>query len=295
MKHLLAIIVWLAIVSAFAATETVDGITWTYTVSNGKASIGSFSSSSSAVPKTTTGAITIPSKLGGYSVTGIMDFAFYNCSGLTSVTIPDGVTSIGSSAFYGCSGLTSVTIPNSVTSIGFYAFYGCSGLTSVTIPNSVTSIGSSAFSGCRGLTSVTIPNSVTNLGANAFDGCSMYEINLCRMAWGGSIAGGVQSGELPYALTNAPADRAIASVTVDGDRDIDGFVLKDGKVYDSVLYINNTAANEVTLTLPSGHVYKAIKGARPLVIPANSQNILSITRVADDVFLVSREDLETIE
>ena len=58
------------------------------------------------------------------------------------------VTSIGDYAFYDCSGLTSVTIPNSVTSIGDYAFSGCSGLTSVTIPNSVTSIGSYAFEYC---------------------------------------------------------------------------------------------------------------------------------------------------
>jgi hypothetical protein len=102
-------------------------------------------------------------------------------------------------------------------------------------------------------------------------------------------------GGAQYALSSTPADRAIASITVDGDRAIDDFVLKDGKVYDSVLYVNNTAANDVTLTLPSGYTYKAIKGAKPLSIPANSQSILSITRVAANVFLVSREDLETIE
>ena len=141
-----------------------------------------------------------------YSVTSIGEYAFKNCSGLTSVTIPNSVTSIGERAFYGCSGLTSVTIPNSVTSIGNSAFWGCSGLTSVTIPNSVTSIGGSAFSDCSGLTSinvasgnthyssidgvlynytqdtliqcpgaktsVTIPNSVTSIGNSAFDGCS---------------------------------------------------------------------------------------------------------------------------
>ena len=83
-----------------------------------------------------------------YSVTSIGISAFYECYGLTSVTIPNSVTSIGSSAFYECSGLTSVTIPNSVTSIGDDAFYGCSGLTSVTIPNSVTSIGDDAFQNC---------------------------------------------------------------------------------------------------------------------------------------------------
>ena len=129
------------------------------------------------------------------SVTSIGDYAFYECSGLTSVTIPNSVTSIGTYAFRGCSGLTSVTIPNSVTSIwratfadcsrltsvtipnsvtsiGDYAFCYCSGLTSVTIPNSVTSIGHNAFSGCSGLTSVTIPNSVTSIGTYAFRGCS---------------------------------------------------------------------------------------------------------------------------
>jgi len=98
--------------------------------------------------------------------------AFRECSGLTSVTIPNSVTSIGNAAFIGCSGLTSITIGNGVTSIGDYAFEGCSGLTSVTIPNSVTSIGYEAFWDCSGLTSVTIPNSVTSIGSRAFMDCS---------------------------------------------------------------------------------------------------------------------------
>ena len=74
----------------------------------------------------------------------------------TVIDIKDGTVSISSDAFYNCNGLTSVTIPNSVTSIGSSAFSGCSGLTSVTTPNSVTSIGYEAFSGCSGLTSVTV-------------------------------------------------------------------------------------------------------------------------------------------
>ena len=81
-------------------------------------------------------------------------------------------TAFSNSAFFNCSGLTSVTIGNSVTSIGINAFSGCSSLTSVTIGNSVRNIGSSAFSGCSGLTSVTIPDSVTFMGDYAFDGCS---------------------------------------------------------------------------------------------------------------------------
>ena len=115
--------------------------------------------------------LTLPDDYNGQNYK-LYNYAFYRCSGLTSVTIPDSVTSIGWGAFYGCSGLTSVTIPDSVTSIGEWAFSDCSGLTSVTIPDSVTSIGERAFHGCSGLTSVTIGNGVTSIGDRAFKDCS---------------------------------------------------------------------------------------------------------------------------
>ena len=123
---------------------------------------------------------------------------------IKKVIIEKGVTSIGDYAFFGCSGLTSITIPNSVASIGDCALAYCLGLTSIiveqenknydsrnncnaiiekqsntlivgckktVIPNSVTSIGGHAFYRCSGLTSITIPNSVTSIGDNAFYGC----------------------------------------------------------------------------------------------------------------------------
>ena len=111
--------------------------------------------------------ITIPE-----GVTSIIDGAFEGYSSLTSITIPEGVTSIGYSTFRGCKSLTSITIPKGVTSIDRNAFSECRSLTSINIPESVTSIGTSAFSFCSGLTSVTIPNSVTTIGRLAFRGCS---------------------------------------------------------------------------------------------------------------------------
>ena len=133
---------------------------------------------SSAIDKNTSGAIdlwNVWSESGErgthYRVTSIGDGAFYQCSGLTSITLPIGVTSIGRSAFELCSALTSINIPNSVTSIGLRAFFRCKSLTSIEIPSSMTSIDFQTFYGCGSLTSVVIPNSVTSIGESAFYSC----------------------------------------------------------------------------------------------------------------------------
>ena len=102
----------------------------------------------------------------------IGEYAFAYCRGLTSLTLPAGITSIGRSAFVGCSGLTSLILPAGITSIDSYAFYSCSGLMSLTLPTGITSIGEYAFEGCSGLTSLTLPASITSIGEYAFDKCS---------------------------------------------------------------------------------------------------------------------------
>ena len=164
-----------ATTALWAENFEVDGIYYNI-LSNNEVEVTYRGSTSSSYSNEYSGSVTIPSTVTyngiTYSVTSIGNYAFYDCTGLTSITIPNSVTSIGDYAFSGCWMLTSVTIPNSVTSIGSSAFSGCSGLTSITIPNSVTSIGDEAFKYCSGLTSITIPNSVTSIGRGAFYECS---------------------------------------------------------------------------------------------------------------------------
>ncbi|MCQ2053311.1 MAG: leucine-rich repeat domain-containing protein [archaeon] len=135
-----------------------------------------------------------------YSVTEIGESAFFLCTDLTSVTIPNSVIMIGESAFQSCSGLTSITIPNSVTTIGNLAFANCSGLTSITIPNSVTTIGNQVFDGCSGLTSLTIPNSVTTIGEWAF--LDIFNVEYYGTAsgspWGAKCVNGYVDGYFVY-------------------------------------------------------------------------------------------------
>ena len=119
--------------------------------------------------------VDIPAEIDGKSVTSIGDRAFYDCSSLASIMLPDGVTSIGDWAFYDCSSLTSITLPDGVTSIGDGAFYGCTSLASITIPDSVTEIGDffgSVFEGCTSLASINIPDSVTSILISTFQNCT---------------------------------------------------------------------------------------------------------------------------
>ncbi len=152
----------------------------------------SYSAEASVTKAQYHGSIVIPQSVtyGGveYSVTKIMGYAFEDCSGLTSITIPNSVTSIGEYAFHGCTGLTSITIPNSVTSIERYAFWWCTGLTSITIPNSVTSIGEFTFRGCSSLTSIIFPNSVISFGSGAFEDTAWYDNQPDGIVYAGKIA-----------------------------------------------------------------------------------------------------------
>ena len=192
-----------------ADTATVDGYTYTYSVTDGKATIGTGETVKTAVSPKPTGRLTVPSELGGYPVTGLGESAFYNCTGLTDVTIPNGVTHIGPRAFSCCSGLENVTIGSGVTSIEPYVFPSCVNLRNIAvdpantaymsqdgmlltkdgttlvygvggdveIPSGVATIGTSAFFG-RKLKSIRFSGSVTNIGSWAFGFCHDLDMSI---------------------------------------------------------------------------------------------------------------------
>lgn len=205
-KRILAII--LSVIILFCALPfgvfTVSAVTsdyYTYTVSNGKATITDCKQSIS-------GTVAIPSTLGGYPVTNIGDYAFMDCVSLTGLIIPEGITTIGMFAFRNCSLLNNITLPESIVYIGNRAFENCyliqkvniptivawcninfveysnpikfSGdlyidgikTTNISIPKGVTKINNGAFFGYSSLTNITIPDTVTSIGEEAFYGCS---------------------------------------------------------------------------------------------------------------------------
>ena len=165
--------------------------------------------------KKVSGELIIPSVIEGNPVTSIGNEAFYNCTSLTSITIPDGVTSIGYLAFYNCTSLTNITIPDDVTNIGERALAYCYRLTSITIPDGVNSIGKLAFAYCRSLTSITIPDGVTSIGKNAFLECTSLmtiEVSMGNMNY--TDVEGVLFNRGKTLLNIYPADKAGANYVI---------------------------------------------------------------------------------
>lgn len=216
-------------------TETVDGISWAYRIEGDVAVIASRSSydkvSSASwsgsgwewvwtyrpsIDSNTVGAVAIPSSLGGKPVTSIDSWVFYNCSTITSLSLPSSITNISGHVCFPrvdelhvpnlamlYSGIhfqelssnpitaapdadlyvdgkltTEVIIPDGVTTIGDYAFSGWRGLTKVEFPSSVTNIGSYAFYGCLGLERIEFPENLNTIGSYAFYGCGLMDVSI---------------------------------------------------------------------------------------------------------------------
>ena len=274
------------------AVENADGVTIYYNYYNNGTEL-EVTRKSSNLSDRYSGAINIPEELTYMSrtrkVTSIGNSAFRDCTGLTSVTIPNSVTSIGNYAFYGCSSLTSMTIPNSVTSIGNYAFQYCSGLTSLTIPNSVTTIGNYAFKDCSGFTSVTIPNSVTSIGKYAFQYCSgLTSVHITDLAaWCRISFLGYESNPLYYAhhlYMNGEEIKDLVipnSVTSIGDRAFEGCSgltsvhITDLAAWCKITFNGSSSSNPLYY---AHHLYLNGEKIKDLVIPN------SVTTIGSFVF-----------
>ena len=225
--------------AAATYTETVDGITWTFTVENGCASVGGGSTSYKAVQTSTSGNILIPSSLGGCSVTKIASEAFYGCNKIATIKIPDSVIRVGSGAFSGCESslFDTMSIPGvklvdgwavgytetfaktfdltEIRGIGDFAFSGCSGVSSVRIGNGVANIGKFAFSGCTSLTDVTIPASVTSIDSSAFSDCNnLVGVYITDVATWCGISFAYNSNPLAYAHKLYLDGRLVIDLTI---------------------------------------------------------------------------------
>ena len=257
----------------------------------------------------------------GADIRSIGKCAFMGCISLKSVTFSPATYPtlvIASSAFKDCKQLSSLTLSDALVTLESGAFAGCTLLRSITVPSIISTIADNVFAGMDDLREVTFlglpPGNIENAGLakdikirynNDYMEDWMPVVESC----GFTNASGYDSAELKpvtpvidpvtiehrYALSSAQADRAIASITVSADTALDAFVLVDGKVYDAVLYVKNTADADVALSLPSGFAYRAFKGTTPLTVPAGTENILTITRIADNAFLISREELVSVQ
>ena len=211
------------------AVETPESGTLTIDGDYSKFAVGTYADSSKASAQAYCGCVTAITEFG--SIKEIADCAFYKCTDITSVSIPNGVTRIGMDAFYGCTGMKNITIPSSVTIIDGFAFYDCRGLTSLIIPNSVVAIATYAFALCGGLVSVilsnnlellndnlfqictslesiTIPNAVKQIGASAFSGCSSLNSVTFENTSGWYISGAGDAGEDITVDVTDPANNA---------------------------------------------------------------------------------------
>ncbi|MBQ3266224.1 MAG: leucine-rich repeat protein [Ruminococcus sp.] len=133
----------------------------------------------------------------------IGDYAFYQCSGLSAVKLPDAVESIGTAAFMNCSAIETLSLSKRITRIPDRAFCNCSSLSEVQLPDSVTSLGAYSFSGCSALSKVMIPESVSSISSTAFQNDEQLVIYCRTGSYAHSFA---ESGGYRYVLLDAPSE-----------------------------------------------------------------------------------------
>ena len=193
----------------------------------------------------------------------IGDVAFSGCSGLTSFTLPAGITRIGSYAFHGCSGLTSLNLPASITEIGAGAFDECSGLTSLNLPAGITEIGQGAFQYCSGLTSITLHAGITEIGHGAFSGCS------------GLTSIYVYAEKVPEILSDAFKGCDAKKCTVYVPKGTyDDYWLSDFGYFENIVEFDATGIDKTTTSTDVEEVSRYSVNGQRLVGPTKGLNIV---------------------
>lgn len=160
-KILLTVILFFLLVPCSAKCS--DKTDFTYTITDNKASITGFKGEPIYID--------IPDIIDGCRVTEIGDNAFYECTTLRNIILPDTIDKIGHHAFYACSSLENIIIPDTVTDIGISCFCGNSSLVYAELSENISSLPESCFRSCTSLKSIIIPDNITNIGDFCFSGC----------------------------------------------------------------------------------------------------------------------------
>ena len=254
-----------------------------------------------------------------FKVTGIGDNAFYTCSAIQEIVLPESLVSVGDAAFYSCANLQHVSLPSSIRRIGKGAFWNCSELSEITIPQGVTAIPENTFNGCVKLEKVNLPTSVNTIGNAAFRECAISKLILPESV--SSLGSGAFSAcnNLHWVYNRRVTPQNISGKNVFGGITVSGIKLyvpfgcgedyKDADVwgdfdieeehpkYGSLFYIldQNRLTAEVTYSSTTNENYNTLSGK--VVVPATitvDENEYQVTKIGTQAF-ASNTTIEEIE